>query len=158
MSKLLKKDEADGALAWTLTWYYDKAPAGVRDLLFELSRKDVATWAVAWAVAANFDSLPKDVRNLLDRLQNPLQQVIEKLSISEERMDKEDASHLISNALSKINPDFALKILNKLCKSGDERVQTEAVKLLSEIAEGEDKKNKPISNSRTNSQSPNIGE
>ena len=132
--KLSKKDAAALAVVLAVSRNFDKLPDDVKNkLLFNLSEKDAAAWHVAWVVAHNFDKLPDDVRNLLGNLQKPLQQVIEDLSRSEEREEKETALFLISNALSKINPDFVLKILNELSGCEDEAVRIKAAEMLKDI-------------------------
>ena len=116
---------------------FDKLPEDVRNkLLFKLSEKDEAAGNVARAVADNFDKLPENVRDLLDKLQKPLQQVIEDLSSSVHKWDKEEALWLISNALPKINPDFVSKILNELSKCEYETVRTKAAKMRKDIFDG----------------------
>ena len=130
--KLSEKDELASFVALTVKRNFDKLPADVRNkLLLKVSEKDEAAWHVVQAVANKFDKLPADVRNLLDRLQEPLQQVIEISSQTE--LGKEQALFLISNALPKINPDFVLKILNELSECEDETVRTEAEKMLKDI-------------------------
>jgi hypothetical protein len=147
--KLSENDETAEAVAEAVAYNFDKLPEDVRNLLFKLSEKDETAEAVADVVAYHFDKLPEDVRNLLDRLQKPLQQVIKDLS----RKDCPVALRLISNALPKIDQDFALKVLNEFSKSEDEEVRTEAVKLLKTMMEDATQ-----SNSRTNSQSLKTGE
>jgi Mg/Co/Ni transporter MgtE len=129
--QLSEKDKAARAVAGAVAYNFDKLPESVRnELLFKLSEKDKAARAVAGTVAYNFDKLPEDVRNLLGGLQKPLQQVIERLSRSKERLQ---ALQLISNALPKINQDFVLKILNELSKCEDETVRIKAQKMLKDI-------------------------
>ena len=70
---------------------------------------------------------------MLDRLQKPLQQVIEDLSRSKARWFEEEALQLISNARPKLNRDFVLKILNELSECEDETVRIKASKMLKEI-------------------------
>ncbi|NIA11473.1 MAG: hypothetical protein GWP10_17540 [Nitrospiraceae bacterium] len=153
--KISEIDDAAFELAWAVDINFNKLPDNVRNaLLLKLSKKDDAASFVADTVAYYFDKLPEDVQNLLDRLQNSLQQVIRDTSVEDGLL----SLYLISNTLPKIDQDFALKTLNRLRKSDDKRVRTEASKLLSKIAEDGDKKIKPISNPRTKSQSPNTGE
>jgi hypothetical protein len=130
--KLSENDKMAVGVAWAVEATFNHSlPEDVRNkLLFKLSEKDEAAWAVALAVAANFDKLPDDVKNLLDKLQKPLQQVIEARSKSEKQEDKEVALVLISNALSKINQDFALKFLKELSECEHESVKIEAAKML----------------------------
>ena len=90
-------------------------------------------WHVAKCVAHNYDKLPADVRNLLDRLQKPLQQVIEDLSKRKKRRHKEQALNLISNTFPKIDRYFALKILKELSECEDETVRIRAAKMLKDI-------------------------
>jgi AAA+ superfamily predicted ATPase len=131
---LAEKDKAAGVVAFAVANNFDKFPEAVRNkLLFKLAEKDKAAGVVAFAVANNFDKLPEAVRNLLDRLQEPLQQVIEAYSKDEERRYKEQALHLISNALPKLNLDFVLKILKELCDCEDETVRIKAAKMLKDI-------------------------
>jgi Mg/Co/Ni transporter MgtE len=131
--KLSEKDKAAWAVAHAVAANFDKLPENVRNLLFKLAEKDKAAWAVSHAVAANFDKLPEDVRNLLDTLQKPLQQVIEVYSKAEERRYKEQALHMISNALSKLNLIFVSKILKELSECEDETVRIKALKMLKDI-------------------------
>ena len=153
--KISEIDDAAYNLAWDVNINFNKLPDSVRNaLLLKLSEKDAAVSVVADAVAYYFDELPENVQFLLDRLQKPLQQFIRDTSVEDGLL----ALHIISNALPQIDQDFALKTLNRLRKSDDERVRTEASKLLSKIAEDGDEKIKRISNPRINSQSPNIGE
>jgi hypothetical protein len=126
---------------------FDKLPEDVRnELLLKVSEKGMAAWQVAkpWAlkgvawhvakcVAHNYDKLPADVRNLLDRLQKPLQQVIEDLSKRKKRRHKEQALDLISNTFPKLNRDFVLKILNELSECEHETVRIKAAKMLNDI-------------------------
>ena len=114
-------------------YFYTLPDDVMNKFLFKLSEKDAAAGTVARAVADNFDKLPDDVRNLLDRLQKPLQQVIEDLSKSEKRGNKEDALDLISNALPKLNLDFVLKILKELSRCEDKRARIKAAKMLNDI-------------------------
>ncbi|CAD6492292.1 MAG: hypothetical protein CHKLHMKO_00243 [Candidatus Argoarchaeum ethanivorans] len=93
-----------------------------------------AAWTVAWVVADNFDKLPDNVRDILDKLQKPLQHVIEDLSNSY-NYDKEGALELLSNTLPKLNHDFVLKILNELSESKYEPVRTKAEKMLDRLKE-----------------------
>jgi len=153
--KISKIDDAAYNLVWDVYINFNKLPEDVRNkLLLKLSEKDSAASGVAEVVAFYFDELPENVQNLLDHLQKPLQQVIRDTSVEDGLL----ALHLISNALPKVEQDFALKILNRLRKSDDERVRTGASKWLSKIAEEGDEKIKPISNPRTNPQSLNTGE
>ena len=131
--KLAEKDKAAWAVALAVTANFDNLPGDVRNLLFKLAEKDNAAWAVVNAVAANFDKLPEDVRNLLDKLQKPLQQVIEVYSKDEERIGKEQALHMISNALPKLNRDFVSKILKELSECEHETVRIKAAKMLKDI-------------------------
>ncbi|MGB7533054.1 MAG: hypothetical protein WA977_08805 [Halobacteriota archaeon] len=134
--KLSEKNAAALAVVSAVSRNFDKLPDDVKNkLLFNLSEKDAAAWHVAWVVAHNFDKLPDDVRNLLGNLQKPLQQVIEDLSRSEEREEKETALFLISNALPKINPDLVSKILKELSECVDETVRIEAKKMLKDISD-----------------------
>ena len=104
-------------------------------LLIELSEKDKAAQCVAHVIARHFDMFTTNVKNLLDKLQTPLQQVIENLSRSEEQRDQDEALRLISNALPKLNLYFILKILNGLCESNYETVRIEAAKLLKLVSD-----------------------
>jgi hypothetical protein len=79
---------------------------------------------------------------LLDRLQEPLQQVIEDFSRSSERGHKEEALQLISNALPKLNLDFVLKILKELRVCEDETVRINASKMLNDIFDDSEGKKK----------------
>jgi len=133
--KLSEKDETAEIVADIVAHYFDELPNTARDLLFKLSEKDETAMYAAKAIANNFDRLPEDVRNLLDRLQNPLQQAVEDLSKSEEWWGGESALHLIANVLPQINSDFALKVLNKLSKSENEKVRVEALKLMKTVIE-----------------------
>jgi len=65
----------------------------------------------------NFDKLPADVRNLIDKLQGVLQEVIE----ANAEVNKIGAINLISTIRSKIDKDFALKILDRLSKDKNEK-------------------------------------
>jgi hypothetical protein len=78
---------------------------------------------------------------LLDRLQKPLQQVIEDL-IKDKVWEKKGAAlDLISRALPKINSDFVLKILKELSRCEDESVRMRASKMLKDIfGDSENKK------------------
>ena len=144
--KLAEKDKAAGYVAWAVAENFDTLPEAVgNNLLFNIAEKDEAAGYVAFAVAENFDKLPEAVRNLLDRLQEPLQRVIEVLSLHEERWYEEQALqqalHLITNTLSKLSLDFVLKILNKLSDCEHETVRIKASKMLKDIFEdSEDKK------------------
>ena len=131
--KLSENDKAVEGVAFAIARNYNKLPDDLKNLLFKLSERDETAGEVAWAIADNFDKLPENVRNLLDKLQKPLQQVIEDLSRSEERWYKEQALHMISNALPKFNRDFVLKILNELSKCEDETVRIKAAKMLNDI-------------------------
>jgi len=134
-----KNDAVTGYVASAIGVCVAQLPDDVgRKLLIELSEKDKAAQCVAHAIAIayNFDKVTITVKNLLDKLQKPLQQVIENLSSSEEQRDQEEALRLISNALPKLNLNFALKILNKLSESDYEKVRTEAAKLLKTISDG----------------------
>jgi hypothetical protein len=131
--KLAEKDKAAGVVALEVVENFDKLPEAVRNnLLFKLAEKDKAAEVVALVVAYNFNELPENIRTLLDRLQKPLQQVIEYLSISV-HSDKELALRLISNALPKINPDFVLKILTELSEYEHETIRIKAAKMLNDI-------------------------
>jgi hypothetical protein len=135
--KLSEIDEVAFDVALAVTDNFDKIPNDVGNkLLLILSEKNGAAEVVAGFVADNFDKCPDNVRNLLDKLQNSLQEAIEDPVYG----DDSRALRLISNALPKIDQDFALKTLNRLRKSDDKRVRTEASKLLSKIAEDGDKK------------------
>jgi Mg/Co/Ni transporter MgtE len=131
--KLSEKDEAAKDVVWVVADNFGKLPKDVRNLLFKLSERDETAGEVAWAIADNFDKLPENVRILLDRLQKPLQQVIEDLIKDEVWETKEDALDLISEALPKINSDFVLKILNELSECEDETVRIKAAKMLKDI-------------------------
>ena len=131
--RVSEKDNAAWDIAWAVASNFDKLSEDVRNLLFKLSEKDAAAEAVAEAVACIFNKLPENVRNLLDRLQKPLQQVIENFSRSKDRWCKEQALQLISNARPKLNRDFVLKILNELSECEDEAVRIKASKMLEEI-------------------------
>jgi HEAT repeat protein len=133
--KLAEKDKAAGYVALAVANNFDKLPEAVRNLLFKLAEKDKAAGYVAWAVAFNFDKLPEGVRNLLDRLQEPLQQVIEDFSRGGDVWYRyeEQALHLVSNALPKLNLDFVLKILKELSRCEDKTVRIKAAKMLNDI-------------------------
>ncbi|RZB30964.1 MAG: hypothetical protein AEth_00918 [Candidatus Argoarchaeum ethanivorans] len=133
--KLAENDEAASDVARAVAANFDKLPMDVRNkLLIKLAEKGMAAGAVVRAVANNFDKLPDNVRDLLDKLQKPLQHVIEDLSNSHNHA-KEEALELISNALPKLDPDFALKILNELSESEYEPVRTKAEKMLDRLKE-----------------------
>ena len=150
--KLSEIDEVAFYVALAVTDNFDKIPNDVRNkLLLILSEKNGAAEVVAEFVADNFDEFPDNVRNLLDKLQEPLQDTIKDLLC----WDDSQALRLISNALPKIDQNFALNILNELSRSGDEGVRREAVKLLkTKIADTAI----TSPNSLTNSQSVKTGE
>jgi hypothetical protein len=132
--KLSEKDVFALDVTHAVIEYFDKLPDDFRNkLLFKLSENDKAAGYVAWAVARNFEKLPEDVRNLLDRL--PLQEQIEVFSRGRvtQQWHKEEALHLISNALPKLNRDFVLKILNELSECKHETVRIKAAKMLKDI-------------------------
>ena len=136
MLKLSEKDDIFWSVANVVAGNFDKNPEYIKSVLY--SERDETVWAVtkavAFALAYNFDKLPENVKNLLDRLQNPLQQVIEDLT----RKNCLQALDFISKTFSTIDSDFASKILNELSESGDETVRTEASKLLKTISDDSD--------------------
>ena len=122
---LSENDEAAEPIAWTIEFNFDKIPEEVRNkLLLTLFRKEGVAKNIVAVILQNFKKLPEDIRNLLDILQEELEYVIEE--IIENSSDKIE---LISNARTKINKNFALKIINDIINDGDEEVKANAERL-----------------------------
>ncbi|MCK4244720.1 MAG: hypothetical protein KAX20_03750, partial [Candidatus Omnitrophica bacterium] len=130
--KLSEKDKAAEGVAEAVAEYFDKLPEDVRnELLFKLSEKDEAAWVVAEAIVENFDKLPPNIRNLFERpkQQKKLLSIIDDLSW----LDKRRVIGLISNAKSKIDKNFAIRVLDKLMKDANEAVRASAKELMDTI-------------------------
>jgi len=134
--KLSENEKAAKNIVWIVTNNFDKLPEDVRnELLFKLSEKDEAAWDgvwdVVWAIVENFDKLPPNIRNLFERpkQQKKLLSLIDDLSW----LDKIGVIGLISNAKSKIDKNFAIRVLDKLSKDANEAVRARAKELMDAI-------------------------
>jgi len=129
----LVEEDCDAACAAVLNIVgnFKNLPENVRALLFKLAEKDENALYIAEAIADNFDELPEDVRNLLNMLQDELQQVI--VHWSRHEWSKIKAMELISTAKSKIDKNFALRVLDKLRLDENERVRIKAEDLMKSI-------------------------
>jgi Mg/Co/Ni transporter MgtE len=130
--KLSENDKVAKYIAWIVTDTFYKLPEDVRnELIFKLSEKDEAAWVVAEAIVENFDKLPPNIRNLFERpkQQKKLLSIIDDLSW----WDKIGVIGLISNAKSKIDKNFAIRVLDKLSRDENEEVRMKAEELMKSI-------------------------
>lgn len=127
--KLADNECAEDVAEALLCDFYN-LPEDIRNKLLIKLSKTIAARYVAQFVAENFENLPEQIRNLLDDLQEELQYVIE-----EDIEDPSDKIELISKARTKIDKRFALKILNEILYSKDEKERTKAKVLIEQICE-----------------------
>jgi len=128
--RLSLKEQAVRNVARAVADYFNLLPVVLRnELLLKLSKKVKTAWPIVRAIANHFNELPQNVRDLLDDLQEPLKFEIQSLV----RWSPLQAIRVISNVRSKIDPNFALKILDELSQSEDEKIQTNAKILMNSI-------------------------
>ncbi len=132
--KFSEKDWNARGIANNISENFDILPKDIRnELLIKLSEKDGEKRDVAKTIASNFNGIPENVQNLLDKLQEPLQQIIQELSTGNNKENKNEALHLISNTWPKMNSGFVSEVLNKLISDKDKTVREEAQGLLKTI-------------------------